>query len=141
MDDLDRAREFLRHSHRAVLITYRRDGGLQSSPVAATVDAEGRVVISTRTHLAKAANARRDPRVSLCAVADNWYGPWLHVDGECRVVDLPEAMEGLVDCYRRIAGEHPNWDEYRAAMTTDRRVLLQITPTSAAGPAAVPPTD
>jgi PPOX class probable F420-dependent enzyme len=124
--DLDRARDFIREHHKAVFATRRRDGSPQLSPVACAVDAEGRVVVSTREHALKAANARRDPHVSLCVLSDGWYGDWIQVDGTAEVVSLPEAMEPLVEYYRSVAGEHPDWDDYRAAMEQEQRVIVRI---------------
>ncbi|NCT90885.1 PPOX class F420-dependent oxidoreductase [Cellulomonas sp. APG4] len=122
----DELLEFLRPRHHAVLLTHRRDGAPQMSPVTCGVDAEGRVVVSTYPDRAKAVNARRDPRVSLCVVSDDW-DPWVQVDGTAEVLDLPESVEPLVDYYRAIAGEHPDWDEYRAAMVTQGKSLLRVT--------------
>ncbi|WP_346618821.1 PPOX class F420-dependent oxidoreductase [Blastococcus montanus] len=119
--------EFLRPRHRAVLVTRRRDDGVQLSPVTCGVDAEGRIVVSTYPQRAKVTNARRDGRVSLCVLSDEWDGPWVQLDGEAEVLDLPEALEPLVDYYRSISGEHPDWDEYRAAMTRQGKSLLRIT--------------
>jgi PPOX class probable F420-dependent enzyme len=124
--NLDEARQFLRENHRAVLSTFRADGRPQLSPVAAAVDADGRAVVSSRETAFKVKNLRRDPRASLCVVADNWYGGWVQVDGNASVVSLPEAMELLVDYYRSVAGEHPDWDDYRAAMERERRVMVRI---------------
>jgi PPOX class probable F420-dependent enzyme len=124
--DLDDARAVIAEQHHAVLATLRKDGTPQMSPVAATVDSAGRVVVSTRQTAFKVRNLRRDPRVWLCVLPDEFYGRWIQVGGSVRIVELPEAMEGLVDYYRRIAGEHPDWDDYRAAMQRERRVLLQI---------------
>ncbi|MGH9116639.1 MAG: PPOX class F420-dependent oxidoreductase [Acidimicrobiales bacterium] len=124
--DITKAQEFLRQHHRALLATRRRDGSPQMSPVLAVVDAEGRAAVSSRETAIKTKNIRRDPRVSLCVVADGWYGEWIQVDGTAEVVSLPEAMEPLVDYYRRDAGEHPDWDEYRTAMEQERRVLLRV---------------
>ena len=124
--NLDEARQFLRENHRAVLSTFRADGRPQLSPVAVGVDAQGRAVVSSREPAFKVKNLRRDPRASLCVVSDNWYGPWLQVDGTANIVSLPEAMEPLVDYYRGLAGEHPDWDDYRAAMERDRRVIVRI---------------
>ena len=124
--DADTAREFIRKHHHAVLATYRADGSPQMSPVAAGVDADGLVVVSTRETAVKTKNLRRDPRASLCVMSDGFYGDWVLVDGRAVVVSLPEAMEGLVGYYRGVAGEHPDWDDYRAAMDRDRRVLLRI---------------
>ncbi len=124
--DLDEAREVIRNQHHAVLATYRRDGSPQLSPVTATVDAEGYVVISSRRPAYKVRNLRRDPRAYLCVFPDGFYGRWVQVDGRVNVIDLPDAMEPLVDYYRRVAGEHPDWDDYRAAMVRDQRVLLRL---------------
>ncbi len=124
--DLDEARQLLQTSHHAVLATRRTDGRPQLSPVAVGVDDEGRLIISTRETAMKTHNLRRDPHASVCVFADSFYGPWAQVDGTAEVVALPDALEGLVDYYRRVAGEHPDWDEYRAAMARERRVLVRI---------------
>jgi PPOX class probable F420-dependent enzyme len=124
--DVDRARAFIRENHRAVMATRRADGDPQLSPIMCAVDADGRVTISTREAAMKVKNLRRDPRVSLCVLNDGFFGDWVQVDGTAEVVSLPEAMELLVDYYRLVGGEHPDWDEYRAAMESDRRVLVRI---------------
>ncbi len=124
--DLDEARAYLRDHHRAVLATMRADGAPQMSPVTVGVDADGRAVISTRETAMKTRNLRRDPRAWLCVFSDQWYGPWIQVEGDVEIVELPSAMEGLVSYYRDISGEHPDWDDYRAAMERERRVLLRI---------------
>ncbi|MFN0092603.1 MAG: PPOX class F420-dependent oxidoreductase [Acidimicrobiales bacterium] len=124
---IDDARAYLAEHHRAVLHTYRRDGAPQLSPVAVGVDAEGRVIISTRDTAMKTKNLERDPRAAVCAFPDAWTGRWLQVDGTVEIVRRPDAIEALVDYYRRVAGEHPDWDDYRAAMDRDRRVLLRLT--------------
>jgi PPOX class probable F420-dependent enzyme len=123
----DDAREFVASNHRAVLITRRSSGGLQTSPVLVGVDGEGKLVISTRETAYKTRNLRRDPTAVICVFSDGFFGPWLQVEGRAQVASLPEAMEGLVDYYRGISGEHPDWDEYRRAMQQQRRVLLRIT--------------
>jgi len=124
--NLDEARQHLRENHRAVLSTFRADGWPQLSPVAVGVDAEGRAVVSSRETAFKVKNLRRDPRASVCVVADNWYGPWLQAEGTATIVSLPDAMEPLIDYYRGVAGEHPDWDDYRAAMERERRVIVRI---------------
>ncbi len=131
---LDAARTFLRDHHRAVLHTFRDDGSPQLSPVLTTVDDHGNAIVSTTAASAKARNLRRDPRASLCVMTDAFFGPWVRVDGPATVVGLPDALELLVDYYRRIAGEHDDWDEYRQAMTDEDRVLVQVEITAAAGP-------
>jgi PPOX class probable F420-dependent enzyme len=126
---VDRAEliEFLRPRHRVVLMTTRADGRPQSSPVSAGVDAEGRLVISTYPERAKVTNIRRDPRVSACVLSDDWNGPWVHLDGTAEVLDLPAALEPLVEYFRCISGEHPDWDEYRAAMVRQGKSLIRVT--------------
>src|SRR4051794_15928694 len=109
--------EFLRPRHHAILLTSRRDGRPQASPVSCGVDAEGRVVVSTYPARAKTRNAERDPRVSVLVLSDDWDDAWVQVDGSAEVLHLPEALEPLVEYFRSISGEHPDWDEYRAAMT------------------------
>jgi PPOX class probable F420-dependent enzyme len=131
--DLEEAREFLRHNHRGVLATRRSDGGIQQSPVIAAVDDGGRVVISSREPAYKVRNLRRDPRAQLCAFTDRFFGPWVFVEGNAEVVSLPEAMDLLIDYYKRFPDENPDWDEYRARMERERRVLVRILP-ERAGP-------
>ncbi|MGW7291531.1 PPOX class F420-dependent oxidoreductase [Streptomyces xiamenensis] len=121
--------EFVRPRHRAILLTRRADGTPQGSPLTCGVDDDGRIVVSTYPERAKTRNARRDERVSLIVLSDDWNGPWVQVDGAAEVLDLPEALEPLVTYYRNIAGEHPDWDEYRAAMTQQGKSLIRITPT------------
>lgn len=129
--NLDRASEFLRAHHRAVLATFRADGRPQLSPVACAVDDDGRVLISTREPAIKTKNLRRDPRASLCVFTDRFFGEWIQVEGDAEIVAQPEAMDLLVDYYRRVSGEHDDWDDYRTAMIRDRRVILRITVTRA----------
>jgi len=121
------ALEFIRANPRGVLATYRRDAQAQLSPVVAAVDAESRVVISTRERAMKTLNLRRNPRAAICALNDRFYGEWHTVEGNVEIVSLPEAMEPLVDYYRRVSGEHPDWADYREAMTREHRVLLRMT--------------
>lgn len=125
--DTATALDFIRDNHRAVLATTRSDGTTQMSPVTAGVDGKGRVVISTRETAYKVGHVRAMPYAALCVFTDGFFGPWVQVEGPVDVVSLPEAMEPLVDYYRSIQGEHPDWDEYRRAMASDRRVLLRIT--------------
>jgi PPOX class probable F420-dependent enzyme len=133
--DPQRAVEFARSHHHAVLATTRADGGPQLSPVTVGADAEGRILVSTRETAMKAKNLARDPRVFLCLLNDGFFGEWRQAEGTAEIVHLPEAMDLLVDYYRGISGEHPDWDDYRAAMARDRRVIIRITVTRA-GPDA-----
>ena len=126
--DRDGLLDFVRPRHRATLVTRRRDGSPQMSPVTCGVDDEGRLVVSTYPRRAKAVNVRRDPHVSVLVHSDDWDGPYVQVDGTAQVIDMPEAVEPLVEYYRCISGEHPDWDEYRDAMRRQDKSLIRITP-------------
>lgn len=119
--------DFVRPRHRVVLLTARGDGTMQASPVSAGVDQEGRIVVSTYPERAKVANARRNPTGSALVLSDEWNGPWVQVSGRLEVLDLPAALEPLVEYFRSISGEHPDWDEYRAAMQSQGKALLRLT--------------
>jgi PPOX class probable F420-dependent enzyme len=125
MDTTD-ALQFILGNHRGVLIAYRQDGAVQASPVTASVDPEGHVVISSRETAFKVKHLQRDPRAAYCGFSDDFYGHWVQIEGTATIVHLPEALEPLVDYYRSVAGEHPDWDDYRAAMVRDQRVLIRI---------------
>ena len=127
---LEELLSFVRPRHQMVLVTTRASGGVQLSPVTGGVDSEGRLVISTYPERAKVANARRTPAVSVMVLSDHFGGAWVQVYGSCEVLDLPEALEPLVEYYRSISGEHPDWDEYRAAMLAQGKCLLRVTPES-----------
>ena len=124
--DPDLARAFLGKHHRAVLATSRADGRPQLSPVTCALDSDGRVVISTREGAMKTANVRRLGRAAVFVFQDEFYGEWVQAEGAATVESVPEAMEALVRYYRLVAGEHPDWADYRAAMTRDKRVLIRI---------------
>ncbi|MGB9378365.1 MAG: PPOX class F420-dependent oxidoreductase [Mycobacteriales bacterium] len=130
--DLDRAREVLATQHHAVLTTMRRDGTPQMSPLLVALDDAGRVVISSRETAYKVKNLRRDPRLWLCVLPDTFFGgTWIQVEGDVEIVSLPDAMQALEDYYRTISGEHPDWDDYRAAMQREQRLIVRITLTRA----------
>jgi PPOX class probable F420-dependent enzyme len=122
--------DFVRPRHRMILVTTRADGRPQLSPVSGGVDQEGRLVISTYPDRAKANNARRRSQASVLVLSDDWNDAWVQVDGDAEVLDLPDSIEPLVDYYRCIAGEHPDWDEYREAMVRQGKSLIRVTPTS-----------
>jgi PPOX class probable F420-dependent enzyme len=127
------AREFLHANHRAVMSTFRGDGRPHLTPVSAGVDGEGRVIISSPETTAKVRNLRRDPRIAVCVMTEGFYGSWAQVEGTAEIVERPEAVELLVDYYRRLAGEHPDWADYRRVMVEDRRVLVRFEIERAAG--------
>jgi PPOX class probable F420-dependent enzyme len=124
--DRDQLLEFLATRHRGVLVTRRADESLQVSPVTCGVDPDGRIVIATYPQRAKVHNIRRDERVSICVQSDDWNGEYVQVDGRASVLDLPDALEPLVDYFRGISGEHSDWDEYRAAMVRQGKCIIRI---------------
>src|SRR5437763_6338361 len=124
--DLDQARAFLGDNHRAVLATTRSDGRPQLSPVTVALGDGGQLWISSRETAYKVRNLRRDPHASVCVMNDGFFGQWIQVEGTASIITLPDAMDGLVEYYRRVSGEHPDWDDYRAAMERDRRVIVAI---------------
>lgn len=124
--DIDDAVAYLRENSRGVLSTVRRDGRPQMSPMSVTVDEQGRVMISTRAPSIKVRHIRRDPRVSLCVFPEQFVGRWIQVEGVAEIIPLPEAMDVLVDLYRRLRGEHRDWDEYRQAMIDQQRVVIRF---------------
>ncbi len=125
--DAEDARRFIRSHHRGVLSTTRNDGRAQLSPVTTAIDGGGRAVVSTRAGAMKTVNVRRRPWAALCVVSDEFFGPWVQVEGPVDLLELPDAMDELVAYYRSVSGEHPDWDDYRQAMERDRRLLLRIT--------------
>jgi PPOX class probable F420-dependent enzyme len=126
--DTEALLEFIRPRHHMLVITTRQDGRPQASPVSGGVDADGRIVISSYPERAKSANVRRDARTSVLVLSDDFGGPWVQVDGTGEVIELPDAVEPLVEYYRSISGEHPDWDEYREAMLKQGKCLIRITP-------------
>jgi PPOX class probable F420-dependent enzyme len=127
--DRDGLTEFLRPRHHMILLTWRRDGGVQGSPVTAGVDDEGRIVVATYPERAKSTNVARRPRASVIVLSEEFNGPWVQVDGDAELITLPDAVEPLVDYFRAISGEHPDWAEYRQAMVDQGKALIRITPT------------
>ncbi|MGW8434588.1 PPOX class F420-dependent oxidoreductase [Nocardiopsis sp. NPDC055879] len=125
--DRDELLDFVRPRHHALLITRKADGSPQASPVTCGVDVEGRIVVSTYPERAKARNARKDPHVSVVVLSDDFDGPWVQVDGTAELLDGEDAVEPLVEYFRVIAGEHPDWDEYRQAMRQQGKALVRVT--------------
>jgi PPOX class probable F420-dependent enzyme len=126
--DLAGLLDFVQARHRALLLTTRADGRPQASPLTCGVDSAGRLVISTYPERAKTRNARRDPRVSVVVLSDEWNDPWVQIDGTAEVIDVPDSVEPLVEYFRVIAGEHPDWGEYRAAMVRQGKSLIRVSP-------------
>ena len=119
--------EFLRPRHKVLFGTFRRDGRVQLSPVSGGIDAEGRLVVATYPKRAKTANARRETKALAVVVSDDWNGAWVQVEGTVEVLDMPAALEPLVEYFRVISGEHSDWDDYRAAMVRQDTSLLRLT--------------
>jgi PPOX class probable F420-dependent enzyme len=125
--DLEAARAFIRDNPRCILATRRGDGRVQMSPVLAAIGDDGRLMISSRETAYKTKNVRRDRGVSLCFINEGFFGKWIQVDGTAEAVSLPGAMDLLVDYYRRLSGEHDDWDDYRSAMQRDKRLIIRVT--------------
>lgn len=123
--ELEAAREFMRRNNRAVLAN-RRPGGVQQSPVLVTVDDEGRAIISSRETAYKVKNLRRDPWAQVCVFTKRFFGEWIYAEGRAEIVSLPEAMDPLIDYYKRFPDDNPDWDEYRERMRREKRVLIRI---------------
>src|SRR3954451_9686295 len=119
--------DYVRTNHQAVLYTRRADGSPQLSPITLDVDGAGPGVVFRPGAAYKARNLRRDPRCSLCVFPDTWVGRWVQLDGTADLLSLPDALEPLVAYYRGLRGEHPDWDDYRAAMVRERRLLIRVT--------------
>jgi PPOX class probable F420-dependent enzyme len=127
--DRDGLAEFLDGRHRWVLATTRADGRPQLSLVTGGMTADGLLAISTYPERKKTGNARRNGAVSVLVMGDEFNAEWCQIDGDARVLDMPEAVEGLVEYYRCISGEHPNWEEYRRAMAEQGKSVILIEPT------------
>ncbi|MDL5158220.1 PPOX class F420-dependent oxidoreductase [Actinomycetospora termitidis] len=125
--DFDGLVDFLRTRHKAIVVTKREDGGDQTSPVTLGIDAQGRLLVSTYPQRSKVVNIRKHPRIAMCVLSDEFNGPWVHVEGTAEIVDMPEALDGLVEYFRSISGEHPDWDEYRQAMADGNKSLIRLT--------------
>ena len=117
--------EFIRPRHRGIVMTSRRDGRPQLSPVTMGL-ADGTILVASYPSRAKIANVRRTGTASVLVLSDDFDGAWVQVDGASEVVDLPEAEDGLVEYFRVISGEHPDWDEYRRAMRDQGKCLIRI---------------
>ena len=130
--EIEKGLDYVRDNSRAVLATRRRDGSPQMSPVTlAVVDNE--IIMSTRETAIKTWNLRRDPVSWLCVFPDKWLGRWVQLQCRSDIVSLPDAMDLLINYYRTLSGEHPDWDDYRRAMTEDQRCMVKFE-IEAAGP-------
>ena len=124
--DIEQAKSFLAENHRGVLATTRQSGAIQMSPILIGVDEDGRAIISSRETAYKVRNLWRDPRVSVCVFTDGFFGQWIQIEGTATILSLPDALEPLVDYYKSVVGEHPDWADYRQAMVKEKRVLIRI---------------
>ena len=125
--DIEQAQTFMKDNHRGVLATTRQNGAVQMSPILIGVDSEGKAIISSRETAYKVRNLRRNSHASVCVFVDGFFGQWLQIDGTAEILSLPDALEPLVDFYKIVVGEHPDWADYRQAMVKEKRVLIRIT--------------
>jgi PPOX class probable F420-dependent enzyme len=125
---VDRAEleDFVRPRHHGVLLTVRQGGKPQSSLVTMGLDSLGRIVVSSYPERAKVVNIQRNPSTSMVVMSDDFGGEWVHVDGRAEIIDVPDAVDGLVEYFRVISGEHPDWDEYRQAMIDQGKCLIRL---------------
>lgn len=135
--ELDDAVTFARTSNDGVLATQKRDGRPQLSNITYLVDADGTVRISITADRAKYVNLSRDPRASLHMTAAD-FGSWIVLEADATLAPVAATptdatVEDLIDLYRQVLGEHPDWDDYRAAMVRERRTVVRLTPTRAYG--------
>lgn len=135
--ELATALDYARARHGGVLVTLKADGRPQLSNISYAVDEDGVIAISVTADRAKTRNAARDPRVSLHVTADDFWS-YVVVEGDAELTPVAESsddatVDQLVELYRQLQGEHPDWDEYRAAMVNDRRLVLRLRPTHAYG--------
>lgn len=129
MVERDELLAFVRERHHGVLLTLRRDGRPQASLVTMGLDERNgaaAVVVGSYPDRAKALNLRRNSQAWMVVMSDAWNGEWVQLECRGEVLDLPEAMEGLVEYFRVISGEHSDWDEYRAAMSHQDKVLMRL---------------
>ena len=118
--------DFIRPRHHGVLLTRRTDGWPQSSLVTVGLGDNGDLLVATYPERAKVANLRRDPRASMVVLSDSFGDEWVQVDGTVTVLDVPDAVDGLVEYFRNISGEHSDWDEYRQAMIDQGKSLIRL---------------
>ena len=117
----DELLQFVRPRHHAIVITARSGGGPQASPVTCGVDEAGRLVIATYpARREEPATNEGNGHLRIRIPSDDFGGPWVQIDGDAEVIDVPAAVDSLVSYYRAIAGEHPDWAEYRTARCCGR---------------------
>jgi PPOX class probable F420-dependent enzyme len=125
--ELEAIKQFAAQTARAVLVTRRKDDGLQSSPMSVVADDDGIVLTATRARNARTYNLARDPRVALCLFTETWPGPWMRVEGDAAMARLPDAMP-LLAAYYAHRGQDTRTDQFRQRMLDANRVLIRITP-------------
>ncbi|HLG73214.1 MAG TPA: PPOX class F420-dependent oxidoreductase [Chloroflexota bacterium] len=126
--DEEQAPAYVGRNHTAVMATVKRDGRPQLSNVAYYLDDDGTLKVSVTKDRAKTKNLLRDPRVSMtCLDLKNWYS-YVVVEGTAEFIDDERTLPELRRYYQRVAGEHPNWEEYDQAMVRDQRVVLVVKP-------------
>lgn len=121
--DIAKGLDYVRNNSRAVMLTTRANGAPAMSPVTVAV-ADDRIIMSTRETAYKVGHLRRHPATSLCVFPDKWLGRWVQLNCRAEVTSLPDAMDTLVAYYRTLQGDHPDWNDYRRAMTDDQRCIV-----------------
>ena len=125
--DIAEVQKFVAENHRGVLVARKRDGWPQLTLVTPALDAEGRVIVHSRASAYKVKNVRREPRVSMLVMGEQFSGSrYVQLHGTAEVVAQPEAMDLLVYWHRQVRGEHPNWREYREKMKEEEQIIIRI---------------
>ena len=130
--DIAKAQDFLRNHHNGVLMTWRKDGSPQMSPITVGLSEDGKAIISSRETAYKVNNLRRDPRAAVCVFTDSFHGGgWTQINGKAEILPLPQALDTLVYLQRQTKGEHRDWPQFHERMTREKRVIIRITIESA----------
>jgi PPOX class probable F420-dependent enzyme len=126
--DIPDAQRFLQQNHRACIAVRQKDGWPQMTFVSPGIDAEGRVIITSRSRTYKVKHLRRDPRVSLLVFGEQYSGSkFVQIHGRAEIIELPDAMDTLVYWYKQVRGEHKSWDDYKRQMADEKRVIIRVT--------------
>lgn len=130
------ATDFVSEHARAILVTRRRDGGLQASPIRVLIDASGDIVAVTRAPTAKARNLARDDRFTLCVISDGWSGAWMTIEGRVAIERLPDALPALRAFYLQRDGSVLPEAEFADKMASEERVVFRFSPERTSAPPA-----
>lgn len=122
------AQEFLKQNHRGVLVARKKDGSLQMALVSPTIDADGKVIITSRDSTYKVKNIRRNPQISLLVFGEQFNGSkYIQIEGKAEIIEHPRAMDIVLDWHRQIRGEPADWEEVRKKTLAEGRIAMRVT--------------